>query len=1163
MGWLDNPVTQWVAQTFNPQTASQWYAQQSAQNWRGGNPALAIANDFVGGYVGAWTGATSSPAQAWWSAGWSVPVFFVGGAAKNVLGAVNTSQAISTAYFTAGGIASGHTPLNWQTGLQVGAQLVGFSGNLAESASNALRAPQGQFLFDFANSNANKAASLLNYSRGASAGTAIFGFNDPINQTFGNNIQHFFQGLMSSGNSAAGNNTAQVGGILFDHCATLCGIDELQGAFWDAASNSIVIAGRSGTSIVLSQVERDHLEVALRAAVVGRAIGVSIDPPAKYRQDGATKSLPPDGTNMLVSYLGNTEKTLFGAIMFEADRLLKCLTKGTDNETGTPRRSSVEGYQSILDMHEFDDIGTDHTWTRFWFVTDKAELTHDAASNSMMFSNVRLKVLTESEMEGRSAQRPIDRPSNGDLVAERVNELSTRFEYRGKYYYVDPSGAAEWKTMPKADAIFITGAGVDLVDQSVIRLISKRGTLIVTHSTQKHVGEVGQLVAPGEGVRVLDATARAITIGFLLEFGARKVRVPEDAEVFARRLTRDYDKYAIDFPVLARLKELAKIASLAKLLINQNVKIGLWDLFSSPRLPSATPAVTKGITVSKRDKSQTRSVSIFGGVDMDPDIIVSPDTNHVASAFRAQVVSTRPKGFPTSWSVDSGKSSSQSAVMINLGGLQPFRHIGLDYLWASRSGEPQIGLRRVYDSSLSASGDFGPGWRFFVPFSIAVIQTSGKRPEVLTSRDGKEKDESVSLILHDMHARESHLYMRVSDKSVGSEVTYCRVISQRRQKKRGSIELASDDKIVSTASGFTLKRKGREFVFGMSGQLQEIQIGKRSVTRLTWVDDRLTRVDSPGGAFSVVYSSEEVPRVTGIKTSDGHTIVYHYNHSGLLCKRVGGNQPFESYGYDNHGRLTEIRDATKRVLKRATYGKTSVVEGSLVDQIVSPTGGEIRREIRSGCLQVFEDRAGTEARCQYGARGELNSLVIENRTGTLLRADYDESGRLASLTNNQNRTARWHYSADGRLGGFETGAGERCELNWDEAGRLTGFAKCGGTKFAARYDESGALQEILGSDGRRLSVRYANSIPIQITAPDSTLQVLPRKTTLMLTLKATSGNWQKVVYDRHFRIVEWQNSGAKKMRFQHKPAECLIKTEAGATRISSDQKSMTMTVSFE
>src|SRR5207244_558258 len=99
-----------------------------------------------------------------------------------------------------------------------------------------------------------------------------------------------------------------------------------------AARGRLVLVGER--SFDVPGLDRGLFAAALRAAYAGVDPGVSIDPSSTA------------GT-MNVRYIGPVSRTRFGAVMFEADRVLKSLSRGTDNVSNEPVGSVVSGYASI------------------------------------------------------------------------------------------------------------------------------------------------------------------------------------------------------------------------------------------------------------------------------------------------------------------------------------------------------------------------------------------------------------------------------------------------------------------------------------------------------------------------------------------------------------------------------------------------------------------------------------------------------------------------------------------------------------------------------------------------------------------------------------------------------------------------------------------------
>lgn len=142
----------------------------------------------------------------------------------------------------------------------------------------------------------------------------------------------------------------------------------------------------------------------------------------------------------------------------------------------------------------------------------------------------------------------IEKTSQGDLVIQPINHSAIRFEFRGKQYYVDPAGAADWAKMPKADAIFITHEHGDHLAAGIIEQIRKEGTILVASLPASAKAANAQTIEVGQSKPVLDITAEAVPAynltaerlryhpkdrkdnGYVLTFGDKRVYVAGDTE---------------------------------------------------------------------------------------------------------------------------------------------------------------------------------------------------------------------------------------------------------------------------------------------------------------------------------------------------------------------------------------------------------------------------------------------------------------------------------------------------------------------------------------------------------------------------------------------------------------------------------------------------------
>jgi L-ascorbate metabolism protein UlaG (beta-lactamase superfamily) len=142
----------------------------------------------------------------------------------------------------------------------------------------------------------------------------------------------------------------------------------------------------------------------------------------------------------------------------------------------------------------------------------------------------------------------IEKTKDGNLALQPINHSALRFEFKGKQYYVDPAGQAEWATMPKADAIFLTHEHPDHVSVPTINTLKKDTTAIIGSAGAVKQAGMGSAIAPGDTKTVLDIMAEAIPaynltadrlnfhpkdrkdVGFVFTFGDKRVYVAGDTE---------------------------------------------------------------------------------------------------------------------------------------------------------------------------------------------------------------------------------------------------------------------------------------------------------------------------------------------------------------------------------------------------------------------------------------------------------------------------------------------------------------------------------------------------------------------------------------------------------------------------------------------------------
>lgn len=194
-----------------------------------------------------------------------------------------------------------------------------------------------------------------------------------------------------------------LGGISLNTTAQILGsLSDIVGATYDFSTGQLILMGTQNYS--LPPMDFDDLAVAVRS-VYGlgdkppQSPGVSIDWNSennKKIEKNKLDHLYP----MLVRYEGVTEGTRFGQIMFEADRVLKCLSLGKDNITGHSFKANVRKYKSLPERYSNPSIELElGVTTRMWIAPKEIRLVKSADGSSIFFDHIQMEVLTEAFKE--------------------------------------------------------------------------------------------------------------------------------------------------------------------------------------------------------------------------------------------------------------------------------------------------------------------------------------------------------------------------------------------------------------------------------------------------------------------------------------------------------------------------------------------------------------------------------------------------------------------------------------------------------------------------------------------------------------------------------------------------------------------------------------------
>ncbi|MBI5793931.1 hypothetical protein HZA87_02485, partial [Candidatus Uhrbacteria bacterium] len=176
------------------------------------------------------------------------------------------------------------------------------------------------------------------------------------------------------------------GGVLISRVLTaLFETDDMVAASLDPEHGEVLLIGKQRTSVLSMPLDPDYVTVALRAALSGELLAVSIDPGPDL-----------ESKNMLdVSYYGGAENTTVGQVMFEADRMLKVMAMRWDNEKNTPFKNLWLIPDLLAQEAPSDWTGTCEVNSRFWITPAEMSLSQSPDELSVRFKKASMRVNTE------------------------------------------------------------------------------------------------------------------------------------------------------------------------------------------------------------------------------------------------------------------------------------------------------------------------------------------------------------------------------------------------------------------------------------------------------------------------------------------------------------------------------------------------------------------------------------------------------------------------------------------------------------------------------------------------------------------------------------------------------------------------------------------------
>lgn len=193
-----------------------------------------------------------------------------------------------------------------------------------------------------------------------------------------------------NGGGGAGVGRDPVGGVALGGAGGLIdGIGVLKGVQVDDNGNMILV-GEDDKNIELPPLRLDDLVTVFRSVYVnGEGPTVTIDPNPEN----------PEKSAMIIRHSAATDSTYVGWVLYQADRLMKGYGQGVDNITGKDIKSTIPGYDKVIDTVYFggaDPLQRQRggVWERFWIVPAEATRFQGDRQKLTLF-DVPLKVNTQ------------------------------------------------------------------------------------------------------------------------------------------------------------------------------------------------------------------------------------------------------------------------------------------------------------------------------------------------------------------------------------------------------------------------------------------------------------------------------------------------------------------------------------------------------------------------------------------------------------------------------------------------------------------------------------------------------------------------------------------------------------------------------------------------
>lgn len=862
-------------------------------------------------------------------------------------------------------------------------------------------------------------------------------------------------GVSSGGGGGIWSGGANVGGVLFNIGATLSDIHNIYGAYWDEEKQQIVMVGLVGSKsdkrheIAIPYLNKDHLYVAMRSTLAGQPLGVSIDPPKEYRDDRNRNKHMSDGIPLLVSYLGNTQGTEFGSIMFEADRLMKSLGVGVDNETRQSITAHMPGFKTHLEMLE-PGKQIESNWYRFWFVTDRVELKRNSSGDAIIFGDVKIKVLTETQYQsGEKAE-----------ISEQTAEQFARHltEHYDEY-------AKEFPVLERLKELAKIAALAKYICNN-IRSVDIRNLL--EYSPKKY-----NLIFVLDNKFGADLNQNKVTRKLIKIFDENKHRLSNDAKV---------EHIGNDTWEINDTRD-TYIAKKDSQYLNVYKKIH-------------TPETTPGFTTwgkSVQSGNTVHTVGLFGGVDLAIDYEIITD-DYTTNNLKIDAEKNRPFETVMRWDFQDSNKKEKRAVGIRIGKLSDgYKTSRCDLRLSQTNGIP-IEIKRTYNSLNFNMGEFGIGWQLFIPYRLMIIPKSGKREEVLTTFERGSDTSSPPIFLINGCTGDCQHYQSVKSKE--NFGTYYPVTECEITKKGASFKYMPTDPIRKFVDFYEFKTNGFVYHFDLQGHLTSIFNTGHKCISYEYDGNFISNVYGADGE-KIHFVRNQNGRIKQIKSSNGTIIEYCYDANGNLisAKDNHSNDSHNGsrYSYDSNGLLVEEKDLNDNILLRNSYDNLGrIINEREID--VNIGNDRIKKNYnKKNWLEMERDNSGNAVLYEYDRKGNLSQVVISDKSGAKMMLAYNFTNQLTKIENEFGEFINIQYGKDGNITHTHDSHGNMSEIIHDKENIIIKILDVKGNVWTENINTVTNQKVITDPIGESTIIDFNTSGIETVTRSDEKIKRIPIK----------------------------------------------------------------------